>query len=260
MLLDKLKQLGAKLSVVIQSMLPQQQIGRLFGWLANRAKNPLVLLWMKLWWKKFCGIHGEQLPVFSDFDSFNAFFTRSVPFKIDDSASLIAPAEGAIIDAGVIDSDLKITIKYDMLTIEGLLGKDYEWASNGSFAVIYLAPGTYHCVHAPCDATLIVQQHIPGKLLSVNPSIMAERKHLLSSNERVVMHFDKDGRRFALVMVGALVVGGIHTIWENKDVSKTVSKGQKIGEFRLGSTVVLIDSQQNEFNRPDHIKVGEKLA
>ena len=194
--------------------------------------------------------------------TFNEFFTRALrpearPLPSAPEA-VASPSDGTVQDARQLAGSTLVQAKSLTYSLDALLGGDAETAAalaGGAAATIYLAPRDYHRVHLPVDATLTSLVHVPGDRYSVNP-VTAERiRHLFARNERVVFHFrDSAGRPFAVVMVGALLVGSIETPWTGPvadlpdpgpvrewsfDAPK-LERGDEIGRFNMGSTVILL--------------------
>ena len=194
--------------------------------------------------------------------TFNAFFTRAlrpearpIPTEPD---TVAAPSDGTVQDAGELAGTTLVQAKSLTYSLEALLGGDREAAAaltGGACTTIYLAPRDYHRVHLPIDGTLTALVHIPGDRFSVNPVTTERIRHLFARNERLVFHFqDPGGRPFAIVMVGALLVGSIETPWTGPvaDLPSpgrirrwdfnglAIERGAEIGRFNMGSTVIVI--------------------
>ncbi len=194
--------------------------------------------------------------------TFNAFFTRALhpearPLPAEADA-VAAPSDGTVQDAGELAGTTLVQAKSLTYPLETLLGGDREAAAalaGGAAATIYLAPRDYHRVHLPIDATLTALAHVPGDRFSVNPATAERIRHLFARNERVVFHFrDSGGRPFAIIMVGALLVGSIETPWTGPvaDLPRpgpsrrwdfdgpALERGAEIGRFNMGSTVIVV--------------------
>ena len=197
--------------------------------------------------------------------TFNAFFTRALrpdarPLPAEPDA-VAAPADGIVQDAGDIADSRLVQAKSLTYTVEALLGDRRAAAAftGGSAATIYLAPRDYHRVHLPIDGALAALVHLPGDRFSVNPATAERIRHLFARNERVVFHFrGAGGHPFAIVMVGALLVGSIETPWtgpvadhpipgtgpgrvrEWKFDGPALERGAEIGRFNMGSTVIAL--------------------
>ncbi|MFT5509877.1 MAG: phosphatidylserine decarboxylase [Hyphomicrobiaceae bacterium] len=201
-----------------------------------------------------------------DFEHFNAFFTRALnaearPVCMQPDA-VACPADGAISACGPIDGDSIFQAKGQRFSLTQLLGGDQARAKEfigGQFCTIYLSPRDYHRVHMPVAGTLREMVHVPGRLFSVNPLSARMVPGLFARNERVVSIFDGDAGPFAVVMVGAVFVGSIEQVWagevapaSTRSVTSTtypaasstaslhLDKGEEMGRFNMGSTVIVI--------------------
>ena len=177
---------------------------------------------------------------------------------IDDSLnSIISPVDGAITQFGIMLGDRLLQAKgmnYSITTL--LAGNDLsETYLNGSYMTIYLSPSDYHRVHAPCAGTLLHSKYVPGELFSVNENTTKYVQDLFSRNERLICEFESSEiGKFCLVFVGAMLVAGIETVWGGEEPSgsgfvrelnyskRNLSylKGDEIGRFKFGSTVILL--------------------
>lgn len=195
------------------------------------------------------------------YESFNAFFTRALKpgarTPDADPHSLLLPADGKVSQCGKIENGRIFQAKGQDYTAAELLGdaelaKAYE---NGVFMNIYLSPRDYHRVHMPWTGTLTETLHVPGRLFSVSPGTVADVPRLFARNERLVCHFDTDFGPMCSVMVGAMLVSGVETVWngvnipEYADAPKRIDfRGQNIrlerfaemARFNYGSTVILL--------------------
>ncbi|TGN40070.1 archaetidylserine decarboxylase [Marinobacter confluentis] len=254
-----------KLFVLSQYVTPQLTVSRLAGWLADMDKSPVLKNRVIKW---FIGRYGVDMsealePDPEAYPSFNAFFTRALKpglRPVDDSASvLVSPVDGAISQLGTITDDRVFQAKGQSFSLNELLGGDPERAKdfeNGEFATIYLSPKDYHRIHMPMAGTLREMTYVPGKLFSVNPITAEQVPNLFARNERVACVFDTEAGPMALVLVGAMIVGSMETTWAGvvapgtegvstsnyQHLAKPISfaKGEEMGRFRLGSTVVMV--------------------
>jgi phosphatidylserine decarboxylase len=203
-----------------------------------------------------------KLATPNQFASFNEFFIRELcdnARPIDDASDcLVSPVDGTMSQVGPIRRGAIIQAKSIDYTVTDLLATDLDDATafaDGSFATIYLAPHNYHRIHAPFDAELRAARYVPGDLFSVNNATATHVRGLFRRNERLVMQFQTRYGRAALVLVGALMVGAISTPWtgeirprrngvvEDCDLSgasTTIVKGDLLGWFNMGSTVILL--------------------
>ncbi|PHS33612.1 MAG: phosphatidylserine decarboxylase [Methylophaga sp.] len=199
----------------------------------------------------------------STYSSFNTFFTRALREGIrpiaDGDNIMTSPVDGAISQIGKIDAGRIIQAKGRNYSVVELLGGDATLAAQfeqGQFATIYLSPKDYHRIHMPLTGTLNMMRYIPGKLFSVNPRTARAVPKLFARNERVVTVFETEQGPLVMVLVGAIFVGSMETVWAGKitppysrDVKKwdyegkeaiRLEKGQEMGRFNMGSTVVLL--------------------
>lgn len=198
----------------------------------------------------------------SAYANFNEFFTRPLRdgARQISGADVVCPADGSISQVGAIDDGRIFQAKGHSYTVRELLACDDAQAQAfqaGSFATIYLSPRDYHRVHMPLAATLAATRYVPGRLFSVNGTTADNVERLFARNERLVCLFDTAAGPMAMVLVGAMVVAGIDTVWSGqeapprRDVPVTrdfrappatveLGKGQEMGRFRLGSTVILL--------------------
>ena len=255
----------ARLFILFQWLVPQHIVTAIVFRLARvrtvSAKNFFIRQFVSAY-----NVDTEEVskPVPDGFADFNAFFTRELADgarPIDQGANtIISPADGAVSAAGVIEKDMLIQAKGMRYSVEDLLATDLPEASafhNGRFATVYLAPFNYHRVHAPLAGTLRAARYVPGDLFSVNATTAKFVPRLFSRNERLVCHFVTDNGPFVLVFVGALNVGSITTPWtgevrpqkhgvavdydlSNSAASTTLAKGDLLGWFNMGSTVIVL--------------------
>ncbi len=210
-----------RLFVALQCLLPQHLLSRAAGWLAETRIGWLRRALIAWFIRRFeVDMREAAQPDPRRYDSFNAFFTRALAAgarPIDgDPAVLVCPADGSLSQLGAIRDGRVHQAKGRSFTTLELLGGDRERAAAyaaGSFATIYLSPRDYHRVHMPIDGRLAAQTYIPGRLFPVN-RLAAERvPRLFARNERLVCHFETAAGPMALILVGALIVAGIETVW-----------------------------------------------
>jgi len=223
------------------------------------------------------------------YDSFNAFFTRSLAEgmrPVEGGADdWISPVDGRISQIGHIQSGNIFQAKGRAYTATELLGGDgelAEWFKDGSFATLYLSPSDYHRIHMPVDATLREMIHVPGRLFSVSTGTVAEVPRLFARNERVVCLFDTADGPMAMVLVGAINVSAIETVWaglvtpspqrqvgrwdyrEEDGLSIRLKRGAEMGRFNMGSTVILLTAPGVDFDprwqAEMPVKLGERLS
>ncbi len=224
-------------------------------------------------------------PDISSYKSFNEFFTRSLRADARPLASTdyVCPVDGAISQFGAIKGDQIFQAKGHHYTTTALVGGNSALAAkfqDGEFASLYLSPKDYHRIHMPCDATLQRMIYVPGALFSVNPTTARGVPGLFARNERVVCVFESADGPFVLVLVGATIVGSMATVWHGvvnpprtgvvrdwdyNDQKVTLKKGNEMGRFLLGSTVVMLFAKgQMRFNSqwlPNaSVRMGEAMG
>lgn len=250
-----------RLKVTAQYLLPKQALTVLAGKLASARAGGLttrVIRW-------FVGRYGVNMteaanPDIASYPSFNEFFTR--PLKPGArplaDADYICPVDGAISQFGRIERDQIFQAKGHSYSTHALVGGDRDLAiqfQDGEFATLYLSPRDYHRIHMPCDGRLTRMIYIPGDLFSVNPVTARGVPGLFARNERVVCVFENDAGPFVLTLVGATIVGSMATVWHGQvnpprpgtikewnyaPGEVVLKKGDEMGRFLLGSTVVML--------------------
>lgn len=276
------------LTVLPQYGLPHHALSHLMSRLTH-CHNPI---WKNLFIKSIVRLYGVNLaeakyPELDRYASFNEFFTR----ELQDGARAIAPeadllacpADGEVSQAGAIEAGRIFQAKGRDYSVLELLGGDAERAAafdGGRFATIYLSPKDYHRLHMPLAGTLKEMIHVPGRLFSVNNTTVGAVPNLFARNERVVCIFDTDAGPMALVLVGAIFVSSIETVWHGVVTPPTVNqarvwrygadaptltKGAEMGRFNMGSTIiVLFGREQVAWNadlaagRP--VRLGESIG
>jgi phosphatidylserine decarboxylase len=252
--------IGGRLFVWLQYVLPQHALSRLVL-AATRVRVP----WFKnLLTRGFLRLFSVDMSEATETDpyrygSFNEFFTRALRAEarpIDaDPEKIASPVDGMVSECGAIDNDRLLQAKGRQYTLDELLARQ-PWARSfegGSFATLYLAPFNYHRIHMAVRGTLRDTVYVPGRLFSVNSATAGHVPRLFARNERVLTLFDTEFGQFALVMVGALNVGSMATVWAG-DITPaahrvvtpipgpavTLDKGAELGRFNMGSTVILL--------------------
>ncbi|CUS48196.1 MAG: phosphatidylserine decarboxylase Psd [Idiomarinaceae bacterium HL-53] len=271
-----------RIKIAFQYILPKHFISRVVGKLAAARLGWLTQLFIKLFIRNFSVNMSEAAnsnP--KSFQTFNAFFTRELkegarPVHAAEG-ELVHPVDGTVSQAGDIKKGLLIQAKGHKYTVQDLLGGEHElvnYFNDGDFATIYLAPRDYHRIHMPCNATLKEMIYVPGNLFSVNPLTARNVPNLFARNERVIAIFESEKGPFAMVLVGATIVGSIETTWagtvspprgqkvrrwqyptEGKNTIQ-FQQGDEMGRFKLGSTVIMLfGDDQVDFN--DSVKAGK---
>jgi len=246
-----------------QHSLPQHALTNFAGWLANCKirwiKNRLIQYFV---WKYPVNLTEATEPNPYAYPSFNAFFTRALrsetrPINLDPEI-LISPADGEISQLGAIQQDSILQAKGHFFSATALLGGDLHLAKpflHGAFLTVYLAPKDYHRVHMPFDGTLTDMIYIPGALFSVSTKTAESIDNLFARNERIVAFFNTAEGRMAVVLVGAMLVGSIETVWAGSvtpprcqaiqhwqydENTIQLKKGDELGRFKLGSTAIVL--------------------
>ncbi|MDW5417239.1 archaetidylserine decarboxylase [Iodobacter sp. CM08] len=250
-----------RLFVLLQHVLPKVALTQLLGLFAGLKAGGLtqrVIRWFIGQYKVNMSEAADSDPI--AFATFNDFFTRALKPGVRPihTTRFVSPVDGAISQLGAIKQEQIFQAKGRDYSATALLGGDPALAKpfiNGNFATIYLSPRDYHRIHMPCDGWLTQMIYVPGELFSVNPATARGVDALFARNERVVCMFESDFGPFALVLVGATIVGSMATSWHgvvNPPRSKTVrrwdytgqnielKKGEEMGRFLLGSTVVML--------------------
>ena len=250
-----------RLAVVPQYLLPKQALTTLAGRVAGARGGALTQRLIRGFVRRYQVNMAEAAnPDPASYATFNDFFTRAL--KPDARplarAELVCPVDGAISQFGAIDQDRIFQAKGHHYTSTALLGGDPALAAqfdDGLFATLYLSPRDYHRIHMPCDGRLRRMVHVPGDLFSVNPTTARGVPGLFARNERVVCLFDSARGPFALVLVGATIVGSMATVWHGvvnpprpghlrewryDGQNVQLGQGQEMGRFLLGSTVVML--------------------
>ena len=250
-----------RLAVLPQYLMPKQALTTLAGKFASARLGGLTTSVIRWFVSRYNVNMAEAAnPDITSYASFNDFFTRALkpgarPLA---QADLICPVDGAISQLGPIAKDQIFQAKGHTYSTTALLGGDAARAAHfedGHFATLYLSPRDYHRIHMPCAGELTRMVHVPGDLFSVNPTTARGVPGLFARNERVVCFFESAQGPFVLVLVGATIVGSMATVWHGQvnpprsgtlqhwDYPKgqvRLEKGQEMGRFLLGSTVVML--------------------
>ncbi len=249
----------------IQYPLPHHAISRLIGLVAE-CRIPWV---RDLFIRRFIHTYGVDMsqalePDPTAYACFNDFFTRALkPDARPIGEGLVSPADGVLSRYGRIEHGTLIQAKGQTYSLGALLGGDVSRAApfrQGSFATVYLSPKDYHRVHMPMTGTLREMTYVPGRLFSVNQATANHVPGLFARNERLVCIFDTEHGPLAMVLVGAMIVAAIETTWAGQvtplsgrvqttrfDEPIVIEKGQEMGRFKLGSTVVMCMGREMAF-------------
>ena len=240
--------------------LPHHAISRVVYKL-TRIESPKVLPVIK-WFTKAFGVDLSEAKQSdpASFASFNEFFTREIKEELRPIAdtAIVSPVDGTVSQSGAITEGRIFQAKGQEFTVQELLACDAVEAGiydRGQFATVYLSPRDYHRMHMPFKGELVEQVHVPGRLFSVAPHTVKTVPRIFARNERVVATFDTEYGRMAMVLVGAINVAAIETVWDGlvtppkgKKISRksyekgdvTLDKGEEMGRFNMGSTIVLL--------------------
>ena len=278
----------ANLFVVFQYLLPRHWLTAVIYRIARirntRIKNFLITRFVRAFDVELDEV---RLDVPGDFATFNEFFVRELKDDAreidDDSDAIISPVDGTVSFAGKILGDSIFQAKGFDYSLSDLLATDLEEVDryiDGNFATIYLAPYNYHRVHAPLAGELVAARYVPGDLFSVNEATVAKLNGLFRRNERLVMHFRTDYGPAVVIFVGALNVGSISTPWTGEirprktgvvdvlDISShptKVAKGDLLGWFNMGSTVILLlpdgmAEWDDDLEPGETLRMGEEIG
>ncbi len=254
----------SKLFVILQSLLPQHALSRLLGCVAEaRApwlKNQLIKQFMRHYPIE---MHEAIEPNPYHYLTFNDFFTRQLrpdcrPIAAD-SHAIVSPVDGAVAMAGKIEHNQLLQAKGAYFDLAKLCGNDEAIAPlfvDGLFSTLYLAPHNYHRIHMPLTGKLIRTTYVPGRLFSVNATTTALVPQLYARNERLICLFETAAGKMAVILVGAMIVGSMQTVWMQAPIraaeiqteaftdGPVLAKGEEMGLFKLGSTVILLFQSQ----------------
>ena len=255
--------------VTLQRWLPKLALTRFAGLVAG-WRGGAITHWII---GRFVAKYGVNMaeavePHIETYATFNEFFTRPLradarPTPLGDSPMWLCPVDGAISQFGEIVRDQIFQAKGHEYSARALVGGDATLAAHfddGAFATLYLSPRDYHRIHMPCDGTLTRMIYVPGALYSVNPATARGIPGLFAINERVVCVFDTAHGPFVLTLVGATIVGSMATVWHGvvnpprtghvrewrygsapgEETPVTLKRGDEMGRFLLGSTVVML--------------------
>ena len=277
--------------ILLQYLLPQHALSRLI-WLFTRVRwTPFKNLLIGSLVRGYgITLDDAQITDWRAFSSFNDFFTRILkpgarPVTTRAQA-LACPVDGTVSQVGALQVDVLLQAKGRTYSLQQLLSVAAadcaQPLQGGQFATLYLAPYNYHRIHMPCDGRLLAAWHIPGALFSVNAQTAAAVPRLFARNERVVLLFEGTQGPFVLVLVGALCVGSMSTVWHGDitpwrmsgpsrltlraDAAPTwLPRGAELGRFNMGSTVILLFGPEQAQWRADlvpgtTVRMGEDIG
>ncbi|WP_225639661.1 archaetidylserine decarboxylase [Candidatus Profftia sp. (ex Adelges kitamiensis)] len=252
------------MKIKFQYLLPKQIITHLIGWVADQEFGWFTQLFIKTFIKYYKVNMKEALyPNPEHYKTFNDFFIRQLRYGIrpvtENPDHLVSPVDGIISQLGKIKQGKIIQAKKHDYSLESLLAGNYflaEEFKDGHFATIYLSPRDYHRVHMPCNGILQEMIYVPGELFSVNLLMISNIPNLFARNERLICIFKTDFGLMAQILVGATIVGSIKTAWSGtvnitrEGIVKRwtypstgtgvimLKKGEEMGYFKLGSTII----------------------
>jgi phosphatidylserine decarboxylase len=278
-----------QLFIFFQHLAPQHLLSRCFAIFAASTNPKLKNFIIKRFIRKYKvnmneAIHSEA----EDYNSFNDFFTRQLKTESriinEANDAIVSPADGIISAIGNIQSGELIQAKGKYFSLVDLLGGNEETAEvfdAGNFVTIYLSPKDYHRVHLPFSGTLRQMIFIPGKLFSVNQTTSENIPNLFARNERVICIFETEIGPMAVILVGAMIVASIETVWAGQVAPSSqqqylteyserqapihIEKGLEMGRFKLGSTVILLFGPglmnwESPLMTNASIQVGQKIG
>jgi phosphatidylserine decarboxylase len=274
--------------VILQYLLPRHWLTSVTYRIA-RIRNPRIKDFLITRFVRLYDVDTDEikLDLPQDFRTFNDFFVRELndgAREIDGNADAItSPVDGTLSVAGTLQTDSLLQAKGIDYSLDDLLATDLEESASyigGRFATIYLAPYNYHRVHAPLEGELVAARYVPGDLFSVNDATVSRVPGLFRRNERLILHFRTAHGSAVLILVGALNVGSISTRWSGEirprkggivdaiDISRhdpRVRKGDLLGWFNMGSTVILLLPDDccewdDDLEPGDRLRMGESIG
>ncbi|MDQ1237503.1 MAG: phosphatidylserine decarboxylase [Wigglesworthia glossinidia] len=277
--------------IILQKFLPKFLITKCIGWIAECKCKILVYLSILIFIKIY-KINIKELKILNlkSYSSFNEFFSRKInmifrPINLDPTV-IICPADGILTQFGYFEDTQTLQIKNHGYTVQSLLAENekmVELFKHGIFFTTYLSPKNYHRVHMPCDGVLIKMLYIPGQLFSVHKKIFDKIPNIFSKNERVICLFNTKFGPMIQILVGSIICGTIFTTWygkvtppregiiklwnysNNLNQKIFLKKGDEMGFFALGSTVITIFIKENillgeNLHAYDAVRIGNILA
>ncbi len=271
----------------LQKWMPQHFLSRLLGFLANCEipflKNQAICRFIR---RYQVNMQESLIENPKEFSSFNAFFTRELKKTarpiVPNARHILSPCDGVISAFGPIDETRLFQAKGHLYELSELLAGDQDHTdmfSHGSFLTAYLSPKDYHRVHMPVAGRLLDMVYVPGQLFSVNQQTTEQLPNLFAKNERLIAYFDSEHGPFAMILVGAMIVAAIHTVWaghvsspkkailqhDYTDQHFSLLQGQEMGHFQLGSTVIMLFSEDwslewQSVAMGQALKLGQNLA
>jgi phosphatidylserine decarboxylase len=277
-----------RLNAAFLPLLPQRLMANAMYRLARSQWTPLKNLLIRFVVRRYrVDLQEAMDPEPTRYPSFNAFFTRALKPEVrpvdGEESALVSPADGSVSQAGRIEQGRLLQAKGHDYALEELLGGDRVLAerfAEGSFATIYLSPRDYHRVHMPLAGRLSRMDFVPGELFSVSDATAQLVPRLFARNERVITLFETAVGPVAVILVGAIFVGSIETVWSGEvrerrgtpvrwvypaDEAPELPKGVEMGRFNMGSTVILVlpkDVVQwaRRMQPGERLRMGERIG
>ena len=274
--------------ILLQKIIPQHALSRLVGvlayWRAGFLKNVFIRFFVRHYQVNLADI-ADFNP--KNYPSFNDFFTRYLKPGVrplaQESDAVVSPVDGLVSEVGDTTGGRLLQAKGQDYSLQDLLGGDAVTAAQfagGKFLTVYLSPKDYHRVHMPLAGQLVQMVHVPGKLFSVNQATVAAIPNLFARNERVIAYFKTALGPMAVILVGATCVGSIamkwHGVvtpptskklqhWEYHSQNIKLERGDEVGHFNMGSTVIVLFGKdamqwQPELIANQVLKMGEKIG
>lgn len=277
-----------KLFIGSQYILPQHLLSRMVAVLADTKSETIKNFLIGRFVHQFeVDMSEAEEPDFKKYSTFNDFFTRAIKLDLrpidQDTNTIVSPADGAISEIGDIKLHSIMQAKNHNYTLDNLLAYDdsAELFANGKFATIYLSPRDYHRLHMPVAGQLIKSVYVPGDLFSVNNTTAENVPNLFARNERLYCLFETENGPMGIVLVGAMIVAAIETVWagrvtpRNKNIntieynklSEKISfeKGEEFARFCLGSTAIVLLPEDkadwlDDLEKSDKVQMGQTIA
>ena len=282
--------ISERLFALLQIILPHHFLSRLMGKITHCRIPWIKKTYMKIIIQQFHVNMDEAAEQNLDnYEHFNAFFTRQLKEGarnfVSGEKNIASPVDGCVSQAGTITNGQIFQAKSHDYSLTSLLGGSDEWSDrfmDGEFATLYLSPKDYHRIHMPMNGQLKEMRHVPGRLFSVSPSTVKTVPGLFARNERVVCLFETEYGPMAMILVGAIFVASVDTVWHGTVTPPTwpdtqswkyqaderkihLEKGEEMGRFNMGSTVILLYgpkqmqwSEQLIANAP--VQMGQKIG
>ncbi|MBE2895847.1 phosphatidylserine decarboxylase [Pasteurellaceae bacterium HPA106] len=272
-----------RVKMALHYLVPQLPLTRTAGWFAQKQWGALTHGVIKLFaWHYNINWQEAEKANPRDYASFNDFFIRKLKADarpIDSRDVAVFPADGRISELGTIERGQLLQAKGHFFSLSDLLAGDESLIPHfeqGQFATVYLSPRDYHRVHMPVSGTLRKMTYVPGELFSVNPFLSENIPNLFARNERVICYFDTDWGPMVQILVGATITASISTTWAGVinpprtgqlqswtypaegESAVRLEKGQEMGAFRLGSTVITLFAQDAVALLP-HLTAGRAV-